>query len=189
VSKRDEILSAAQELFAEFGYAGTTMRMIAQRAGVAFGLVSHYFGNKEKLFLVAGHEMIDAMLALIRTDMERAGSGLEAVDIFVSSYLAYTQAHRSTFPTLIRCSPFSDDNPHLDRKKIGSKFQELLQEIEKTLERGIADGTVASVPVRECSLMIYAAMLGAVRTVFLSSFADPKLFEETRNFIIRAVRA
>jgi hypothetical protein len=37
--------------------------------------------------------------------------------------------------------------------------------------------------------MIYAAMLGAVRTVFLSSFADPKLFEETRNFIIRAVRA
>jgi AcrR family transcriptional regulator len=42
VSKRDEILSAAQELFAEFGYAGTTMRMIAQRAGVAFGLVSHY---------------------------------------------------------------------------------------------------------------------------------------------------
>jgi AcrR family transcriptional regulator len=188
VSKRDEILSAAQELFAEFGYAGTTMRMIAQRAGVAFGLVSHYFGNKEKLFLAAGHEMIDAMLALIRKDMERAGSGLEAVDIFVSSYLAYTQANRATFPTLIRCSPFSDDNPHLDRKKIGSKFQELIREIELTIERGIADGTVARVPVRDCALMIYAAMLGAVRTVFLSPFADPGLFDETRRFILRSLR-
>jgi len=188
VSRRDEILLAAQELFAEFGYSGTTMRMIAQRAGVAFGLVSHYFGNKEKLFLVAGHEMIDAMLALIRQDMEKAENGLEAVDIFVSSYLAYTQANRATFPTLIRCSPFSDDNPHLDREKIGSKFQELIREIELTLERGIADGTVARVPVRDCALMIYAAMLGAVRTVFLSSFADPGLFDETRQFIMRSLR-
>jgi len=188
VSKRDEILSAAQTLFAEYGYAGTTMRMIAQRAGVAFGLVSHYFGNKEKLFLVAGHEMIDAMLALIRRDMERAGSGLEAVDIFVASYLSYTLANRATFPTLIRCSPFSDDNPHLDRKKIGAKFQELIEELEVILKRGMADGTIAEVPVRDCALMIYAAMVGAVRTVFLSPFGDPGLFDETRRFILRSLR-
>ncbi len=188
MSKRDEILSAAQALFAEYGYAGTTMRMIAQRAGVAFGLVSHYFGNKEKLFLVAGHEMIDAMLALIRRDMERAGNGLEAVDIFVASYLSYTLANRATFPTLIRCSPFSDDNPHLDRKKIGAKFQELIEEIEVILARGMADGTIAEVPVRDCALMIYAAMVGAVRTVFLSPFGDPGLFDETRRFILRSLR-
>lgn len=189
MNKRDEILAAAQALFAEYGYAGTTMRMIAERAGVAFGLVSHYFGNKENLFLVAGHEMIDAMLALIRSDMEKATSGLQAVDIFVSSYLAYTLANRATFPTLIRCSPFSDDNPHLDRQRIGVKFQELIREIETVLERGIADGTVARVPVGDCALMVYAAIVGAVRTVFLSPFGDPTLFEETRRFINRAVRA
>lgn len=187
-SRRDEILAAAQTLFAEYGYAGTTMRMIAERAGVAFGLVSHYFGNKEKLFLVAGQEMIDAMLAVIRKDMEGAENGLSAVDIFVSSYLSYTLANRATFPTLIRCSPFSDDNPHLDRQKIGEKFEELIAEIEKNLERGMADGTIVPVPVRSCALMIYAAMLGAVRTVFLSPFGDPGLFEETRRFILRSLR-
>jgi AcrR family transcriptional regulator len=188
VSKRDEILAAAQALFAEYGYAGTTMRMIAERAGVAFGLVSHYFGNKEKLFLVAGHEMIDAMLAVIKQDMAAAQNGLQAVDIFVDSYLSYTLANRTTFPTLIRCSPFSDDNPHLDRQKIGVKFQELIGEIEKTLERGMADGTIVQVPVKDCALMIYAAMVGAVRTVFLSPFGEPGLFEETRRFIQRSLR-
>jgi AcrR family transcriptional regulator len=188
VSKRDEILAAAQALFAEYGYAGTTMRMIAQKAGVAFGLVSHYFGNKEQLFLVAGHEMIDAVLARIRQDMEEAKSGLEAVDIFVASYLSYTLANRETFPTLIRCSPFSDDNPHLDRKKIGAKFRELIEELERILERGIADGTIAEVPVHDCALMVYAAMVGAVRTVFLSPFGDPGLFDETRRFILRSLR-
>ena len=188
MNKRDEILAAAQALFAEYGYAGTTMRMIAERAGVAFGLVSHYFGNKEKLFLVAGHEMIDAMLLGIRRDMESAKSGLQAVEIFVDSYLSYTLANRATFPTLIRCSPFSDDNPHLDRHKIGAKFEELIREIEVNLERGIADGTIAEVPVKDCALMIYAAMVGAVRTVFLSPFGEPELFEETRRFILRSLR-
>ena len=188
MNKRDEILAAAQSLFAEYGYAGTTMRMIAERAGVAFGLVSHYFGNKEKLFLVAGHEMIDAMLLGIRRDMESAKNGLQAVEIFVNSYLAYTLANRATFPTLIRCSPFSDDNPHLDRHKIGAKFEELIREIEVNLERGIADGTIAQVPVKDCALMIYAAMVGAVRTVFLSPFGEPELFEETRRFILRSLR-
>ncbi|MDY0225216.1 transcriptional regulator, TetR family [Desulfomicrobium apsheronum] len=188
MSKRDEILAAAQALFAEYGYAGTTMRMIAERAGVAFGLVSHYFGNKEKLFLVAGHEMIDAMLLGIRRDTEAAQNGLQAVDIFVNSYLSYTLANRATFPTLIRCSPFSDDNPHLDRHKIGAKFKELIREIEINLERGIADGTIAQVPVEDCALMIYAAMVGAVRTVFLSPFGEPGLFEETRRFILRSLR-
>jgi len=188
VSKRDEILAAAQALFAEYGYAGTTMRMIAERAGVAFGLVSHYFGNKEKLFLVAGHEMIDAMLAVIKQDMAAAQNGLQAVDIFVDSYLSYTLANRATFPTLIRCSPFSDDNPHLDRQKIGVKFEELIREIEVNLERGIADGTIVQVPVKDCALMIYAAMVGAVRTVFLSPFGQPGLFEETRRFIQRSLR-
>jgi len=188
VTKRDEILAAAQALFAEYGYAGTTMRMIAEKAGVAFGLVSHYFGNKEKLFLVAGYEMIDAMLAIIRADMQRAQTGLDALDIFVGSYLGYTMANRSTFPTLIRCSPFSDDNPHLNRQKIGIKFEELIREIEGTLQRGIEDGTIIQVPVRDCALMIYAAIVGAVRTVFLSSFRDPGLFEETRRFILRSLR-
>lgn len=189
VSKRDEILAAAQALFAEYGYAGTTMRMIAEKAGVAFGLVSHYFGNKEKLFLVSGHEMIDAMLTGIRRDMDRAGTGLEAVDIFVTSYLAFTLAHRETFPTLIRCSPFSDDNPHLDRKKIGRKFEELIREIEINLERGIADGTIVDAPVNDTAHMIYAAIVGAVRTVFLTPFGNPALYDEARRFIIRAIRA
>ncbi|PKN42088.1 MAG: TetR/AcrR family transcriptional regulator [Deltaproteobacteria bacterium HGW-Deltaproteobacteria-18] len=188
MNKRDEILAAAQALFAEYGYAGTTMRMIAERAGVAFGLVSHYFGNKEKLFLVAGHEMIDAMLLGIRRDMESAENGLQAVEIFVNSYLSYTLANRATFPTLIRCSPFSDDNPHLDRHKIGAKFEELIREIEVNLERGIADGTIVQVPVKDCALMIYAAMVGAVRTVFLSPFGEPELYEETRRFILRSLR-
>ncbi|HXD76345.1 MAG TPA: TetR family transcriptional regulator [Puia sp.] len=47
--KREHILSAAEELFAEKGFDGTSVRDIAQRAGVNLAMISYYFGSKEKL--------------------------------------------------------------------------------------------------------------------------------------------
>jgi AcrR family transcriptional regulator len=44
------ILAAAAELFVAAGYERTTIRAIAQAAGVDGGLVMHYFGSKQQLF-------------------------------------------------------------------------------------------------------------------------------------------
>ena len=44
------ILAAAAELFVASGYERTTIRAIAQAAGVDAGLVMHYFGSKQQLF-------------------------------------------------------------------------------------------------------------------------------------------
>jgi AcrR family transcriptional regulator len=50
---REAIADAARELFATRGYAGTTVRAVAQEAGVNPALVHHYFDTKEGLFLAA----------------------------------------------------------------------------------------------------------------------------------------
>lgn len=49
----EQILDAARALFAERGYQGTTMRAVAERAGVNAALVHHYFKAKERLFIAA----------------------------------------------------------------------------------------------------------------------------------------
>ena len=48
--KRLRILDAAIWEFAEHGYHGTSMRQIAERAGIAKGLTYYYFDSKEDLF-------------------------------------------------------------------------------------------------------------------------------------------
>lgn len=48
-SSRDRLLDAAEELFAEIGYAGISVREIAARAKVNLGSIPYYFGTKEKL--------------------------------------------------------------------------------------------------------------------------------------------
>src|SRR4051812_45232063 len=46
---RERLLKAAAQLFAEGGYEGTSVKELAQAAGVNVSLVSYHFGGKEGL--------------------------------------------------------------------------------------------------------------------------------------------
>jgi AcrR family transcriptional regulator len=50
---RHALLTAARELFGTVGYDATTVRAVADRAGVNQALLFRYFGNKEGLFAEA----------------------------------------------------------------------------------------------------------------------------------------
>jgi AcrR family transcriptional regulator len=50
-ASRRALLAAGGELFHERGYEGSTVREIAQRAGVDPALIARYFGSKEGLYL------------------------------------------------------------------------------------------------------------------------------------------
>lgn len=77
---RDQILEAARECFAERGYDATSVRRIAETAGVDQALVHHFYGTKEKLFLNALEipvRMPEALAAAAAGD--RAGLGSRIV--------------------------------------------------------------------------------------------------------------
>jgi AcrR family transcriptional regulator len=47
------ILEAAGQMFAEFGFDGTTIRDICQRADANIAAVNYYFGDKQRLYIEA----------------------------------------------------------------------------------------------------------------------------------------
>ena len=49
--RREEILDAANELFAERGYDEVSVEEIASSAGVTRGLVHHYFGGRKQVYI------------------------------------------------------------------------------------------------------------------------------------------
>src|SRR5699024_1180447 len=61
------ILASARELFADRGFAKTSVRAIAGAAGVDPALVHHYFGTKEKLFLAVVRPPADPAQLIPRT--------------------------------------------------------------------------------------------------------------------------
>ena len=56
---REAILASAREAFADKGFDGASVRVIATGAGVDPALVHHYFGTKEQLFLATVEVPVD----------------------------------------------------------------------------------------------------------------------------------
>ena len=56
---RHLLVEAARELFAERGYEGTSLREIAAAADVDPGMIRHYFGDKETLFITVMTDKTD----------------------------------------------------------------------------------------------------------------------------------
>jgi AcrR family transcriptional regulator len=50
-ASRQQLFSAAQELFAQKGFERTTLREIGELAGVDAALVARYFGSKADLYV------------------------------------------------------------------------------------------------------------------------------------------
>jgi AcrR family transcriptional regulator len=75
---REQILTAAAELFSELGFERTTMRAVAARAYVDAALIHHYFVNKEGLLAAALVLPVDpaALLAGLDEDPEHAGEAV-----------------------------------------------------------------------------------------------------------------
>ena len=64
--RRDEILAIAAELFAERGFAATTVRDIGDAAGILSGSLYHHFDSKESMADELVHELLDRVLAAYR---------------------------------------------------------------------------------------------------------------------------
>jgi TetR/AcrR family transcriptional regulator, fatty acid metabolism regulator protein len=63
--KRERILDAAIKVFARSGYHGARVSDIAREAGIAYGLVYHYFRNKEEILASAFEERWSGFLAVV----------------------------------------------------------------------------------------------------------------------------
>jgi TetR/AcrR family fatty acid metabolism transcriptional regulator len=77
--KRRQILDAAVRAFARKGYHACRVSEIAEEAGVAYGLVYHYFGSKEELLETIFRDTWTQMLARVREVQEEGGPAGEQV--------------------------------------------------------------------------------------------------------------
>ncbi|WP_040778071.1 TetR/AcrR family transcriptional regulator [Nocardia pneumoniae] len=105
--RRAQILACAIDMFGERPYAAVSTAELAQRAGVARGLINHYFGNKRDLYLAVVRRMVT--LPKLDNMVVPTGSARERVDASVHWLLDTIAEHGSTWVKVTSHEGVGDD--------------------------------------------------------------------------------
>ena len=152
--KRAIILAAAVRVFAREGYHDARVGDIAKEAGVAYGLVYHYFTSKEAVLEAVFRETWGAMLTAIRSVEERGGPATDQL----RRVCAIVLGSWGTDPDLIRVlvrEVVRSPQIHREIAEISQAFAAL----ERLVERGQQDGTFTTeLQARTVAWMLYGAL-------------------------------
>jgi len=145
---KDRILDTAERLFAEQGYAATSLRAITSDAEVNLAAVNYHFGSKDALLAALLHRRIDPVNAerlkmLTAHETENTDSRLD-VQMILRAFLAPVFRRSRTWEEsgthflqfMGRIHSVSDDRV---RKMIFDLFEEVLIRFLSALGRALPD--------------------------------------------------
>jgi AcrR family transcriptional regulator len=167
------VLEAALKLFAEHGYAGSSMRDIAAMAGVKPATIYAHYPSKEHILAELcriGHE---EQYRAVRAAVLAGGSGPR------DQIVAYVRAHVGFHTTYPMLAVVSNSELHVLGEELGAatfvlrrQSEDLMQDIVK---RGIASGTF-----RVADPWLAVAAIGGMglRVAYWFSPGDYELTEE-----------
>ena len=98
--KQIEILQVAEQLFAEKGFDGTSIREISKIAKINIAMVSYYFGSKEKLLeSLILFRTSDLKLKLENLFDEKV-SPLQKIEKFIAFYIEKVNGNKNMYQIL-----------------------------------------------------------------------------------------
>ncbi len=104
------IREAASNLFADHGFEGTSVRQIAQGAGVSLGMIRHYFGSKEGLYracIASAYEIFGQLGGQIGEGLSMGAAGspgdtvAEVIGQAVRQGFRYAVANKPAFKLML----------------------------------------------------------------------------------------
>ncbi|WP_265129939.1 TetR/AcrR family transcriptional regulator [Chryseobacterium oranimense] len=183
VSKEENILFAAEKLFAEKGFDGTSTREISKAANVNISMISYYFGSKEKLYeKLVEYRMNEGQFfskdILERTDIDEWQKIEKIVDQFSGRV-----RHHKCFYRIMQREQLHTENPQivefLKQTKMGfiSMYSQVL---ESGLEKGIftKKPPIYLLHATISGTLFYASNAKEMYKEFLNDTTDDEVFDE-----------
>ena len=141
-STKDRILGAAEELFAQFGFTGTSLRQVTSRADVNIAAVNYHFGSKENLVNEVFRRRMDDMsrqrLSALQDAVQQHPGELEPIlAAFVEPALALAQdRHGGAAFVRVVARAYAEKNDSL-RKFLSDHYGHVLREFAKAIAAAV----------------------------------------------------
>ena len=165
---REKLVSAAFEQFHRYGYQGTGLETILEKAGVTKGALYHHFADKADL----AHAVIDEVirgLTLQRWTGPLAryeGDSISGIELVLDVAATEFCDERSSDKVELGCplNNIAQEMSPLDerfRRRVAVVFETWIESFAQALERGRADGTVRrDVDARKVATFVVSSIEG-----------------------------
>ena len=159
--REEEILEAATRMFAEQGYPGTDLQILADKLGVAKGTLYRYFPSKEELFLSTVDRGMSQLHNYIEQHTADVADPLERIKGAIRAYLAFFEDNRDIVELLIQeRAEFRDRQvPTYVRHREAD-----IQPWHDLLAGLIKDGRIREIPVNQITDVLSNLLYGTIFT-------------------------
>src|SRR3954469_23348408 len=137
--KQKQIISTAERLFSTKGFDGTSVRDIADEAGVNIAMISYYFGSKEKLMEALFEQRTTNIKLKVESLLQDEKlTSLERIDSLVDDYIVKAMDKQRFFKIMI-CEKVINKNPAII-SLITDLKKKNIEEISKIIKSGQKKG-------------------------------------------------
>jgi AcrR family transcriptional regulator len=141
---RTRILDAAEELFMQHGFEGTSMRLLTAKAGVNLAAVNYHFGSKDALIEAVFRRRLDPMNQARIAELDKLGSQPrppapeEIIRAFLSPTLRLVEDAKGGGRNFIRLLGRTYSEPaKAIRSLIGQMYAPVMDRYKSALERAL----------------------------------------------------
>jgi TetR/AcrR family transcriptional regulator, fatty acid metabolism regulator protein len=151
--KRRQLLDAAVRVFARKGFHASRVGDIAEEAGVAHGLLYHYFKSKDEVLEAVFHDNWSLLLARIASVEETDESAADQLR-HITAIVLRTWLH---LPDVVRVVIREFGRSPELAERIGDLAQPI-DSIARVIERGIDRGEFKPVDPRVAATVVYGSI-------------------------------
>jgi len=169
---RDVILDEATELFARFGYEGTSLNDIAAGVGIKRPSLLHHFPSKDALYGEVFERMLSDWLERVESTMKSPGQGWERFSAVLTSGFELFCENPAYVRLMRREAIEGGERLGIDLVGVVSPFFEAAV---AWIEEEIVAGRFRKVDARHVLVTAYATLLGYVSD---APFIDGLLVDE-----------
>lgn len=150
---REKVLAAARDLFEEVGYEAATIRMIAQRAGVAVGSVFTTFASKAEVLSQVMIERLDGLYAELEAVLPHLrGSCVDRLQSIMAIHYNFEMRRPRLFAAFVASSFLPHDPSRVVAFGHNARLQGMLRDV---LKDGVTNGAVR----QDADLDLFVEML------------------------------
>jgi len=150
LAHREEILSAAEKVFAAKGFFPTTMSNIARRAEFGTGTLYKYFKSKEELYFTLIDEKVEEINRLVKTELSQRNSTVERIKKVLRLQFEFIERNRDFFRIYIsERSRFEWTVKDDLGKGLHEKMVSYIDILSEVIRQGIKKGEFRSMDPRD----------------------------------------